>query len=118
MTVQLNTDFSKWLEQGEPEGRALKASIDGGKTMIDLTMAGDGKTMSGDFPLETYVDGKEHNLRAELYINFANDDNPENLQCLIGSYADFVVEPVVFAKEDEITIKNPSEWPSGLEGVV
>ncbi|WP_195976403.1 OmpL47-type beta-barrel domain-containing protein [Hydrogeniiclostridium mannosilyticum] len=118
VTVQLNTDFSKWLEQGEPEGRALKASIDGGKTMINLTMAGDGKTMSGDFPLETYVDGKEHNLRAELYINFANDDNPDNLQCLIGSYADFVVEPVVFAKEDEITIKNPSEWPSGLEGVV
>ncbi|MFR9309727.1 OmpL47-type beta-barrel domain-containing protein [Hydrogeniiclostridium mannosilyticum] len=118
VTVQLNDTFSKWLEQGEPAGRALKASIDGGKTMIDLTMAGDGQTMSGDFPLETYVDGKEHNLRAELYINFANDDNPENLQCLIGSYADFVVEPVVFAKEDEITIKNPSEWPSGLEGVV
>ncbi len=108
ITVNIDKEFSQWLEQGE-EYKRVKASIDGGKTFIALSLSGDGATMTGSAILPEYLDEQNHSMRVELYV----DGN-----CILGKYDDFTVEPVVFVKESDMSIDYPGEWPSGKEDVV
>jgi uncharacterized repeat protein (TIGR02543 family) len=117
ITVGIDTAYSKWLEQGDMADH-VKASIDGGKTLIDLTLSGDGTAMTGTADLPTVLDGADRDMRVELYFNSSEDSANPEYYCILGQYADFVVNPVIFAQADEMSIQYPGEWVSGKEDVV
>ena len=117
ITVGVDTNYSKWLEQ---EGAAdrVKASIDGGNTLIDLTLSGDGSALTGTAELPAVLDGTDRNMRVELYYTDTAGADASQYTCVMGTYTDFVVEPVVFAKSEDMSILYPDEWVSGKEDVV
>lgn len=121
LTVALDKSTSLWLEQGLDENRvvkSVKASIDGGKTFINLALTDEGTALQGEIPLEQYTDGQDHELRVELYLNKNNTGKPEEFSCVFGKYVDYVIHPVIFAAEKDIAIAYPDRWPSGKENLV
>lgn len=117
LTVTLDQDKSKWLEQ-EGALDSVKASVDGGKTFLDLEMINQGQALQATIPLQQYVDGLDHELRVELYLNKNNTGSAEDFSCVIGKYVDYVIHPVEFVKAEDITIQYPTQWPSGKENLV
>ncbi len=116
LTVTLDQSKSLWLEQNGTN--AVKASVDGGKTLLDLEMINEGQALQATIPLEQYVDGVDHELRVELYLNKDNTGNAGDFSCVIGKYVDYVVHPVEFVKVEDITLQYPAQWPSGRENLV
>lgn len=117
LTVTLDQSKSLWLEQ-EGALNAVKASIDGGKTFLDLSFINEGQALQATIPLEQYVDGKDHELRVELYLNRDNTGSAGDFSCVMGKYIDYVVHPVEFVKAEDITLQYPAQWPSGRENLV
>lgn len=117
ITVGVDTAYSQWLEQENAADR-VKASIDGGKTLIDLTLSGDGTALTGTAELPAVLDGTDRNMRVELYYADTAGADVSQYFCVMGSYADFVVQPVVFASTDDMSILYPETWVSGQEDVV
>ena len=117
VTVGIDPAYSKWLEQGDMADH-IKASIDGGKNMINLTLSGDGTSMSGTTSLPLVLDGTDQDMRVELYINDAKTGDEPEYRCILGQYTDFVVQSVQYVQKEDVTINYPGEWPSGKEDVV
>ena len=117
LTVTLDQNTSKWVEQ-DGALDSIKASIDGGKTFIDLALINEGAALQAKLPLKQYVDDQDHEFRVELYLNKNNTGKPEDFSCVIGKYVDYVIHPVVFVKAEDMTIQYPAQWPSGQENLV
>ncbi len=75
-------------------------------------MINEGQALQATIPLEQYVDGADHELRVELYLNKDNTGNAGDFSCVIGKYVDYVVHPVEFVKAEDIAIQYPDQWPS------
>ena len=117
LTVALDQSKSNWVEQGNAVN-SIKASVDGGKTFLDMELINQGAALQAEIPLKQYVDGKDHELRVELYLNKDNTGKAEDFSCVMGKYVDYVIHPVVFVEEEEISLQYPSQWPSGKENLV
>ena len=115
LTVTLDQSKSAWLEQ-EGALNLVKASVDGGKTLLDLTLINEGQALQAAIPLEQYVDGADHEKRVELYLS--STGNAGDFSCVIGKYVDYVIHPVEFVKAEDMSIVYPTEWPSGRENLV
>lgn len=117
LTVALDQDRSDWVEQTGALD-SIKASINGGQTFIDLALINEGTALRAEIPLAQYVDGQDYELRVELYLNKDSTGNSEDFSCVLGKYVDYVIHPVVFAEEKDISIAYPDQWPSGKENLV
>ena len=137
ITVSLDTDKTNWLEEiaATRSIQEIKASVDGGETFIDLDYPRN--TAGAVTNTDVLVGVIEHtpNLteeliaqRLELYVNTLDSVTTkedvskykEQYALLLGDdfYVDYVVEPVIFAKDAELTLVSPSDWPSGKENLI
>mgnify|MGYP002541239432 CR=1 FL=1 len=117
LTVALDKSKSNWVEQGNAVN-SIKASVDGGQNFLNMELINEGAALQAEIPLKQYVDGEDHELRVELYLNKDNTGKPEDFTCVIGKYVDYVIHPVVFVEKDDISIQYPVSWPSGKENLV
>lgn len=123
LTVALDQSKSNWLEQKENLDennvvKSVKASIDGGKNFLDVALINEGAALQATIPLEQYVDGVDHELRVELYLNKDNTGKKEDYSCVFGKYVDYVIHPVVFVEAGDVSIVYPDQWPSGKENLI